>query len=325
MSAIEEILAGLGQDSEFGRRLRAAAAEATVSNSMTGLLSRARHAAAVRGLDLTDEQLRVHMTDLAEVGAVDELCAECRGVPFCRSPLGRGKRSQMETRSGRLYRVTGSCDTWLRERAREAIRKLFKASRLPPGTERMSLEEFDPEEGSVDAFRRACAVAEYRDRRGIIFSGLPGRGKTHLAVAVLRRWLQEGRQGVFGTVPDLLEDLRPDASQDQADDHRARVARERASELMELLRSAELLVLDDLGTEKPSAWTAERLFMILNGRELNAQITVVTTNKERPSELIDHFGGRTGEAIVSRLLGLCEWVPVGGTDHRITDRGRVES
>ena len=104
----------------------------------------------------------------------------------------------------------------------------------------------------------------------MVYEGPFGCGKTHLAVSIANRRLEQfGEQVIFITAPDLLDFLRAsidgsgEASYDQ---------------YFERIRNVPTLVLDDLGVENPSAWAKEKLFQLLNYRHVNKLPTVITTN-----------------------------------------------
>ena len=93
---------------------------------------------------------------------------------------------------------------------------------------------------------------------------------------------------------DLLDDLRP------GDFSRQRVRD---------CQKASLLVIDDIGAEKASEWTAERLYTIIDHRYANCLPLIVTSNLP-PSKLAE----QTGERSASRLAEMCEVVAMTGTD-----------
>ncbi len=117
------------------------------------------------------------------------------------------------------------------------------------------------------------AAQSYADdpRGWILFEGAYGCGKTHLAVAICNRRLEQaGQQAIFVTAPDLLDFLRSSI------DPRGEATYD---EYFERIRNVALLLLDDLGVENPSAWAKEKLFQLLNYRHVNKLPTVITTNK----------------------------------------------
>jgi DNA replication protein DnaC len=120
------------------------------------------------------------------------------------------------------------------------------------------------------AFEAARRFAAEPDGWLVLHGGY-GCGKTHLAAAIVNERLRRGGPALFVVVPDLLDHLRAafaPTSEESYDDR------------FEAVRTAPLLVLDDLGTQAPTPWAAEKLFQILNYR-YNAQLpTVITTNQD---------------------------------------------
>jgi len=113
------------------------------------------------------------------------------------------------------------------------------------------------------------------------------RGKSHMAVAICRAWLEMGAPARYVFVPDLLDELR--AGYEQEGDH-SFLSR------MYFYKTVPLLVLDDLGSEKPSPWVVEKLTTIINTRYENGLHLVVTTNKD-----LDNLPGDIEHRIGSRL------------------------
>lgn len=116
----------------------------------------------------------------------------------------------------------------------------------------------------------------------LLLLGPVGLGKTHCAMAVAERWHAAGRSVAVRPMVELLDALRPGG---------------RDGEWSEVV-SADLLVLDDVGMEKASDWTDERVYAVVNRRWLDARPIVATSNL-RPSALRKALGERT----YSRLAG----------------------
>ena len=189
---------------------------------------------------------------------------------------------------------------------RERIERLFKIARVPRRYRERKLETFDPAY-QRGAWKIACRyVEQYKNIRqenknGLLFVGPPGTGKSHLAYGILNVLLAKGVPGVCGSVPELMDLLRPQAG-------RGEEVRER----LELLKTLELVVLDDLGAEKNSEWVTERLYVIINARYNEMLPTIITSNLEM--EELEVLPG--WERIVSRLFEMCHLVRVDGPDYR---------
>jgi DNA replication protein DnaC len=106
--------------------------------------------------------------------------------------------------------------------------------------------------------------------KGLLFTGSIGVGKTHLAVGVLQRLVRErGVKGLFCDYRELLKSIQnsynPQVQTTELD-------------LLRPIFSAEVLVLDDLGAQKPNEWVWDTVALILNSRYNDKLTTIITTN-----------------------------------------------
>jgi len=125
----------------------------------------------------------------------------------------------------------------------------------------------DEQQSLNKAFRAAQQFAEH-PRGWIVFLGDYGTGKTHLAAAVGNYRQALGEAHMFVVVPDLLDHLRATFSPSSA------VA---FDELFNQVRTAPLLILDDLGTQSATPWAREKLYQIFNYRYNGELPTVITS------------------------------------------------
>ena len=82
--------------------------------------------------------------------------------------------------------------------------------------------------------------------------------------------------------------------------------------------AADLLVLDDLGAEKPSEWVDETLNLIVNTRYNERRATIFTSNYEEKEDRTDPDSllVRVGARMHSRLHEMCEFLEFDGADYR---------
>lgn len=131
----------------------------------------------------------------------------------------------------------------------------------------------------------------------LLLLGPIGVGKSHAAVAACRPHVDDGATVEFVPVLELLDRLdwrRPDSHA-----------------YLEWCCSVDLLIADDLGTERPNEWNGERLHIIVNRRRLDGLPLVATSNIE-PTELEPAVGPRT----FSRLVGGATVLRMSGRDRR---------
>lgn len=103
--------------------------------------------------------------------------------------------------------------------------------------------------------------------RSAIFSGPPGRGKTHLVVAISYRAIQNGFEARFTTADELIGELS----------HAALAGR--LEEALEPYVHPHVLAIDELGYQSYAADAANVLFRVVSLRHLKRKSTLVTTNK----------------------------------------------
>lgn len=162
--------------------------------------------------------------------------------------------------------------------------------------------------GQPDRMRQALTrlrqFADGFDRdtyRNYLLIGATGLGKTHLSTAVAKRVIERGFDVVYVTAIALLRDFEAkqfDKGVGMQQDPRRYV-------------EAELLIIDDLGTEVSNQFTLSCLYDLINERINHHRCTIINTNlSSRELE------ARYNERITSRLLGEYQPILFVGTDIR---------
>jgi len=198
------------------------------------------------------------------------------------------------------------------------IDRLLASANIPSRYEHCELDNFDRWNKTTEIARIQAEkfVAEYPMPQpfGLLFMGPQGVGKTHLSVGIIKKLIRlKSIACIFCTFPELLKEIQ---------DSWNPVSQASEMSLLTPVLSTEVLVLDELGAQKPSDWVRDQVAYILNYRYNENKVTIVTTNfldhpelkddKTRP----DSLATRIGERIRSRLFEMCKTIKMEGMDFR---------
>lgn len=151
-------------------------------------------------------------------------------------------------------------------------------------------------------FCRKYAEKFSSQSRNLLFMGTAGLGKTHLALAIADAVLDGGHDVLYTSSAALMTRLGREQFDRDADE-----------EWLTACKEADLLILDDLGTEFLSAVTISALYELINTRMLTHRPTIYTTNITDQQVFITRYT----EKVASRMLGNCKMFKFFGTDQRL--------
>jgi len=246
-------------------------------------------------------------------------------------PLCRGTGWKMVARPDGAGTMAAPCDCGMEDRASRVVER----ARIPKRYEHCDFESYSTDVSEIPQHTSSLKaakllaekfVAEFpgSGEKGLLWMGPSGVGKTHLAVACLKDLIRRGHQGLFCDYRELLKDIQ--ASYNPGSE---------STELriLEPIRTVEVLVVDDLGASKPSAWVLDTIGLVLNARYNARLTTLITTNyldagkpDTKPARTPqgeamraireDSLADRIGERMRSRLFEMCRTIEVHSTDFR---------
>lgn len=237
---------------------------------------------------------------------------------------------------------------------RSDMPRLLAAAGIPRHYKECTLAGFETrgaDQGEMDQLVRARATCrQYIDTflqedgsytpTGLLFVGPSGVGKTHLAAAVLSELIQRyGVRGRFFDFTSLVHQIQ--STFDPASE-------ESTHQVLDPVMGCDVLVLDELGAQRPTQWVRDTLYLILNSRYNRRLATLFTTNhrlesrsgsaalasrrmvetstsfekqvrEETPAapaadrQLLEH---RIGSSLVSRLYEMTAIVEIDARDYR---------
>jgi DNA replication protein DnaC len=198
--------------------------------------------------------------------------------------------------------------------ARHADRLLLEA-KIPKRYEHCDLASYLPMDDNKSQKNAKMYVQRFVDKYpqvdvGLLILGPCGVGKTHLAVSLLKQVIiEKGDSGLFYDFRDLLREIQGSWNA---------VSQTSELEILKPVLEAKVLVLDELGSNKPTDWVRDTIAHIINCRYNDKKITIFTSNyldapnKQGEESLTDRIGTR----LRSRLYEMCTEVEISGSDFR---------
>ena len=189
-----------------------------------------------------------------------------------------------------------------RKHFREVINKIYKQNYIGKKFQNLNFENFN----SNSENELAIAIAkDYVNKNitsanvnGLIIMGESGVGKTHLAASIANRLIENDKIVLMGRLTTLLDMIKETFKDNTKSEN----------ELIELYSNVDMIIIDDLGTEKISNWALEKLYTIIENRNENRLPIIITTRFDKQG-LIERFGKCQDEklvdAIISKLYQMC--------------------
>ena len=144
----------------------------------------------------------------------------------------------------------------------------------------------------------------------LLFCGETGLGKTFLSSCIANEMIKKGKTVLYQTAPIMLDNII---------DYKFGKT---SNDLMKSIYSADLLIIDDLGSEAKNNLKITELFNIINSRLLNQDNkitkTIISTNLSL-QELYDTYE----ERIVSRIIGNYNACYFYGDDIRLKNKIKI--
>ena len=133
---------------------------------------------------------------------------------------------------------------------------------------------------------------------GLIITGKSGVGKTHLVAAIANKLIENDKIVLMGRLTTLLDMIKETFRDNNKSEN----------ELIELYSNVDMIMIDDLGTEKISSWALEKLYTIIQNRCENGLPIIITTRFDKEG-LIERFSYSNDQdlvdATISKLYQMC--------------------
>lgn len=178
-----------------------------------------------------------------------------------------------------------------------------------------NLENYIPQNKSQEIAKKSVEkyinIFDKDEPINILFTGGYGVGKSHLAKTITDGIMKmenpetkKNYTAIFISVPKLLRKIRSTFNRNSDISE---------GDILEILETADLLVLDDVGVENMSDFSEEKLFDLVDSRQ--GMHTIYTTNYNE-NDLFDLLGERNFSRVVNEDTKVIE---IEGENYRLND------
>lgn len=255
--------------------------------------------------------------DVSEYLNQCDACAVCPGLEGCQN-VQKGHRSVEEpspVKSDELVFRLQKCELLKAYERQQGIGNRIKSHYIPQHILNATFDDIEPDTPRLAAFTTAVKFcSEFVPNEtveGLYLYGPMGVGKSRFVGAVAQELAKCNVDVLMVYVPDFIEEVKD-----------AIGSKESVSQKLDALRTAPVLILDDIGAESMSGWVRDEVIGPILQRRMEKLPTIYTSNLTM-KELHNHFANAKGatdskkaDRIIERIEPFVKVVSVGGRNRR---------
>lgn len=241
-----------------------------------------------------------NVNDFAEALQQAKNCKGCKGLEFCKNP-NVGFRFSFDKYEN--FELT-ECKYASIKRLAENSNSLIKTLYIPEKIMNATFADYELScESRQKLYKKTIEfiqeLKESKEVRGFYLTGSFGVGKTYTLACIANELARNGVKSLLIYFPDLVIDLKDS------------IGTSRFQDLMNMLKSIDVLMIDDLGSENMTPWLRDEVLgPILNYRLLENKPVFISSNLNY-NELKAHLAidknpasNTKAERLIARLQGL---------------------
>ncbi|MCH5585653.1 primosomal protein DnaI [Shimazuella sp. AN120528] len=244
-------------------------------------------------------------------------CENCRGLEGCTNII-TGHFPKLIEYNGFFDLQMQPCRFQRAEEEAKRRRSLIRCEQIPSDIQKATFETFVLEAKRAKAFQAALhfcvAFRDDKATRGLYLYGDFGVGKSYLAGAIMNELAVYGVSTLMIHTSALFSEMKNAISQNG----------EGITEKLEVVKTAPLLILDDIGAESLTPWIRDDILGVILQYRMTERLPIIFTSNLTLEELEDYFsntpkGGEElikGKRIMERIKHFVQPIFVDGVNRR---------
>ncbi|MDR0269601.1 primosomal protein DnaI [Paenibacillus sp.] len=262
--------------------------------------------------------------DLSQHLSYCDKCRECPGLQACQNEQN-GHTSIAEPNPNKddelVFRLR-KCPLLMAHEREQGIGQKIKSHHIPAHILKATFEDIEPDQQRISAIAAAINFCDGfvsgETTEGLYLYGQMGVGKSRIAGAIAGELAKRGVDVLMVYVPDFFSEVK-DAISSKT---------ETVESKLDALRTATVLILDDIGAESITTWTRDEVLGPILQRRMEQLVTIYTsnltikelqqhlTNVKDAKEIDKKQHEKKAERIIDRIEPFVKVLPVGGRNRR---------
>lgn len=274
MERINETIRRLGRSTDFQKRYNQMKMEVLSNPDVQAFLLKHEHI-------ITDSMIEKGLIKLHEYAIQTKNCAQCQGLEQCQN-LMKGYEPVLSIEKGNIELFYRPCATKLQYDERKKAEKLIKSMHVPKEILEASFTDFtldtpDRSDAFEYAYEFISAYESGRWMKGLYLHGRFGVGKSYLLGAIANQLAEKNIPSLLVYVPEFFREMKQSLG-DQT-----------LQEKLEIVKTAPVLMLDDIGAESMTSWTRDEILGPILQYRMHEQLPTFFTSNFDFNGLEDHL------------------------------------
>lgn len=232
---------------------------------MDDLLTKPEIKKLIEDMDIGMEEFNYYLGYFVSYYEDKCFCKSCTNIENCPKEIKGMNLKLVKKEDGSIEREYSLCEN------REEQRKMHKNYLIRDFNDellKIDLDSVDNRKGRFKYEKKLMEIDLDKANEGMFIYGASNSGKTYPLIALCNEFVKENKTCAFVEVKNFIDSLKSTFNSNKGN----------YDELMNVVKSADVLVFDGLGEEKPSEWVRDDVLgTVLEHRNKNHLLTFITS------------------------------------------------